>query len=348
MTLNNISKIDKVSIIALAQMIQNELGSSTIREAAKSLGITIPTEHRNRNILIKKIETQMVNNEADKSSVVEFAKLLIRNLLINGGFVINNNERLSYLPILKEIILTLKSECNTSKRGIRFQDISDLTGIPVETLYGFQMPNFIVPKEEFSIKHHHLSYVWKSAPYSIKKSLDRFYLYIGKSSSEITYSHKEMVTMLSELGVHTPRGPKMPNQGAQVKKKFSPQAIWEGDGKNIKIFINEKLYHFLWYAFTDQTTTLLVGASISDVENSNAFLEAIKNGNYNEGCFPLGILIDNRLGESDLSLVHEFCKEHNISVIKTFPGNSKSNGNIENNFSIFEKYVGQIDISAIS
>ena len=130
----------------------------------------------------------------------------------------------------------------------------------------------------------------------------------------------------------------------QVKKRFEPHTLWEGDGKQLTITINGEIFQFCWYAFIDQTTTLLVGSSITDNESSASFLESLKDGKNKVGFYAVGVLLDNRLPETDLSAVKEFCNEHSITIIRTFPGNSKSNGNIENNFSIFEKFVGEIHI----
>lgn len=46
-----------------------------------------------------------------------------------------------------------------------------------------------------------------------------------------------------------------------------------------------------------------------------------------------------------MSDVFRFCKEHGIVVVRTFPGNPKTNGIIEGNFSIFERFVGDLNVS---
>jgi len=130
----------------------------------------------------------------------------------------------------------------------------------------------------------------------------------------------------------------------QVKKTFEPHTLWEGDGKQMNIIINGEICSYCWYAFVDQTTTLLVGSSITDNESSESFLEGLKKSKENVGFYAIGVLLDNRLQETDLSSVKKFAKKHGITIVRTFPGNSKSNGNIENNFSIFEKFVGDIHI----
>ena len=146
------------------------------------------------------------------------------------------------------------------------------------------------------------------------------------------------------MGLRYPRGPGIKDEGLQVKKKFEPHTIWEGDGKQMNIIINGEIYHYCWYAFVDQTTTLLVGSSITNTESSTSFLEGMKKSKNNIGFYAIGVLLDNRLPETELSAVKEFAKEHGITIVRTFPGNSKSNGNIENNFSIFEKFVGDVYI----
>ena len=42
---------------------------------------------------------------------------------------------------------------------------------------------------------------------------------------------------------------------------FAPHAIWEGDGKLVKIRVNGVDVRWIWYAFVDQETTLLVGST---------------------------------------------------------------------------------------
>jgi hypothetical protein len=88
-----------------------------------------------------------------------------------------------------------------------------------------------------------------------------------------------------------------------------------------------------------------VGSSVTAAESSEAFLSALKSGRHQQGAFAIGVLIDNRLGESDLSMVRSFCMEHGIDLARIFAGNSKSNGHIENNFSIFERFVGDVHVS---
>jgi hypothetical protein len=150
---------------------------------------------------------------------------------------------------------------------------------------------------------------------------------------------------LVDLGLRYPRGPKIKNEGTHKKKYFDPHALWEGDGKTLKIFVNGEEFSYCWYAFIDQNTTLLVGSSITDAESSESFIQSLKDGKDKVGFVAMGVLVDNRLTQDEKTRVKEFCKEHNIVLVNTFPGNSKSNGIIEGNFSIFERQVGAVQIN---
>ncbi|MEI8062403.1 MAG: transposase family protein, partial [bacterium] len=161
------------------------------------------------------------------------------------------------------------------------------------------------------------------------------------------YSHgRDQITQaLIDLGLRYPRGPSIKNEGTHKKKYFAPHALWEGDGKTLKITLNGEEFSYCWYAFIDQNTTLLVGSSITNNESSESFLQSLKNAKDQVGFFAMGVLIDNRLTNEEKTSVKDFCVEHGIVLVNTFPGNSKSNGIIEGNFSIFEKQVGKVNVT---
>jgi hypothetical protein len=152
------------------------------------------------------------------------------------------------------------------------------------------------------------------------------------------------VQALIDLGLHYPRGPRIKNEGTSKKRYFDPHALWEGDGKTTKIFINGMEFSYCWYALIDQNTTLIVGSSITGSESAQSFLQALKSGKEKVGFMTMGVLIDNRLTHEEKTQVKDFCAEHGIVLVNTFPGNSKSNGIIEGNFSIFEKQIGEVRV----
>lgn len=159
------------------------------------------------------------------------------------------------------------------------------------------------------------------------------------------YGRDQIVQALIDLGLRYPRGPSIKNEGTHKKRYFARHALWEGDGKTLKIKINGEDFSSCWYALIDQNTTLLVGSSITNFESAESFIKALKNGKDCVGFFAMGVLIDNRLTNEEKTRAKEFCNEHGIVLVNTFPGNSKSNGIIEGNFSIFEKQVGEIHVN---
>ena len=336
--LARLSSIDKVSIVALAKNIENAEGTMTVNALATKLGVPLMSENRNRKDLILRISAkEPADPTKEKEPKLSFAVLLISLLLCRSGAVSRNRRRASYAPWFKDFIASKKDE------GVSYEVISELTGISVNTLTDFK-PSLVTEKKTIAPKSKEIARIWNEAPPHRRRNLDAFWYYLGKKYPNVSVSFKEVRQILIDLGLRYPRGPKTENHGTQVKKSFEPHAMWEGDGKQIKIRINGALHNYLWYCFTDQNTTLLVGSSIERTESASSFLSTLKNGGANVGTYPIGILIDNRLSDEDMSPINRFCKEHGIVLVRTFPGNSKSNGDIENNFSIFERYVGEIDI----
>jgi hypothetical protein len=58
----------------------------------------------------------------------------------------------------------------------------------------------------------------------------------------------------------------------------------------------------------------------------------------------MGIVIDNRLSEN-MPAIKTYLDERGIEIVNTFPGNSKSNSIIEENFNIFDRYIGKVVIN---
>ena len=334
--LANFSSIDKVSIFALTKIIPGVKESSTIAELAKELNVSLSSELRNRQQLIERI-----NQDTPSPSLKclpEYAKTIVKELLEQSNAVSSNNQRASYTPWFKAVIGQIKH-----KHKVTYKELSDLVGISEETLMGFSA-NTPMKAEDIDPLAIKIARIWNNAPPKNKKTIDDFRYFLDKKHGHIEISYHKLRQILIDLGFYSPRGPKIKNHGS-VKKPFDPHAIWEGDGKQINITINGKRHSFCWYAFTDQSTTLIVGSNVDKTETAENFLKALKDGDKNSGVYSIGVLIDNRLSDTDLSPINEFMKEHNIELIRTFPGNSKSNGIIENNFGIFERFVGDINIS---
>ncbi len=344
MLAEKLTPIDRVSVVAIASQIQAMTGTSTIASLAAKYSVPLMSEHRNRAELIDRLQpkSQQASSPdlASLQNELRTAKAVIGMLLGKSQGVSGNNVRKSYAPWLKQYLAGLLES------GAGYQTITKLTAISEETLRHFRADHLTtVVKEPASDDHQFIKEAWNKAPARCRKTLDSFWTYLGHCHSHYKISLEQVRTILAELGLRYPRGKQSKNAGTTVKTEFTPKALWEGDGKQLNITVNGSRHTFCWYAFCDQHTTLLVGSSVTGAESSEAFLSALKSGHQQQGAFAIGVLIDNRLGESDLSMVRSFCIEHRIVLARIFPGNSKSNGHIENNFSIFERFVGDVHVS---
>jgi hypothetical protein len=329
--------MDKVSIVAISRAIQAETRTHTIGALAAQLGVPLMTESRHRQQFMKKILAQPTEHAA--SSVPTYVMDLIKILCHRSGAISMNNERRSYADWFKAAL------ADSHDKGVSWVELASLTGISLDTLERFSNHRYpIDDKRPISPAHQQLASIWASSAPHHRKSLENFWLHLQRRHRDSAVTYKEMRQILIDLGLYGLRGPKIQNHGAQVKKTFDPHAIWEGDAKQIKVTVNGMCFVYYWYAFVDQTTTLLVGSTIGQQESAKEFLTALKDGGDKCATYPIGILIDNRLEGSDIGPIRDFCRDYQIELLRIFPGSSKTNGNIENNFSIFESQVGEIQV----
>lgn len=166
---------------------------------------------------------------------------------------------------------------------------------------------------------------------------------------ELKMEYRAFSKLLLRLGFVSPKGIFLSNTGLDVIKRFAPNVVWGSDGKNINLLINGLHYRWVWQSLIDYKTTILVGGVIRDSETTENLLEAIKRSKEVTGVAPMAIVLDNRLSDN-LPAIKAYLDELGIEIVKTFPGNSKSNGIIENNFKVFESWVhgkgGKIVINA--
>jgi hypothetical protein len=157
--------------------------------------------------------------------------------------------------------------------------------------------------------------------------------------TELKMSYREMSHLLWQLGFISPKGIFLPNTGLDRIERFAPHCIWGTDGKQMNIIINGEEFVWAWQCLVEYKTTVLVGGLIGKTETTKNLLEAIKVSREKTGVTPMAIVIDNRLSEN-LPAIRSYLDEMGIKIVKTFPGNAKSNGIVEGNFNIFEKWVG--------
>jgi hypothetical protein len=266
-----------VSLVGIAK----ELGCEglTIAQAAKKHSVPLTSERRNREEL-KNLLARFYNNETESlglevkalNSELAHGRKIIDYLLLMSGGIYKNDQRMSYCPWLKDYIV------NSVEQGASQREMSNLTGISINTLSHFREAIKPFQPEDLKPDHVFIANVWGQAKAHHKKTLDSFWSYLGRYHSNYAISFAKVRQILIDLGLKYPRGFQIDNKGTQEKGKFAPHSIWEGDAKQINIYIAGKLYKFSWYAFTDQNTTLIVGSNIASAESAQNLLDALKDG----------------------------------------------------------------------
>jgi hypothetical protein len=266
------------------------------------------------------------------------------------------DERHQMTSEFKDFLILQKVEFNLS-----WEDINLLLGIPIDTLKKLKRQKSDNTNEDknddddngstlLEIPDH---IIWKLRQFfKTRESKATVKDFIDKNPDvlvEMKLDYRQFSSLLIRLGFVSPRGIFLNNTGLDVIKRFIPNAVWGTDGKNINIEINGVMHRWVWQCLIDYKTTILVGGVITKSETTDNLLEAILQARETFGISPMAIVLDNRLSEN-LPAVKKYLDEMGIEIIKTFPGNSKSNGIIENNFRVFEKWVhgndGVIKINA--
>jgi transposase InsO family protein len=239
-------------------------------------------------------------------------------------------------------------ECRT-RHGLTQRRVAEILEIPIDTLKNFSrttpdsptgsetMPQAL-PQEVILLVNEYLRRERGT------KSVKAFCRRHPELLAKLGMNYREVLSWLGRLGFVSHRGIFLKNSGLDRILRFKPNQLWHGDGKNIDVIFNGKLFRSLWQCLADGKTTAIVGGIIGREENTKNLKDSLQDAEQKTGIVPMGIVLDNRLSEN-LPAIAPYLKERGIEIIKTFPGNPKSNSIIEENFNIFDRYVGKIVIN---
>ena len=228
--------------------------------------------------------------------------------------------------------------------GLSIQKTSTILGVPIDTLKKFSRSS----KDE-KINE---SEPTKVLPDTVITLVNQFFRtgrgvksvkdFCAKNPSllkELEMNYRQVLLWLRRLGLVSERGIFLKNKGMDKILRFKPNMVWGTDGKIMQIKIHGEAFTWVWQCLVDGTTTIYVGNVVSSDETTENLRRVLELGEKNTGVTPFAIVIDNRLSEN-LPAIREYLDERGIVIVKTFPGNSKSNGIVEGNFAIFERWVG--------
>ena len=130
--LAQLSAIDKVSIVALARGIQAEYKTTAVGDLASKLSVPLMSESRNRPRLVSRLNPPEPKSPSSPQ-IQALAAFFVLSILERTGAIRDNATRRSYAGWLKRLCV------DSHERGYFYCEISQLTGIEIDTLEGFKV-----------------------------------------------------------------------------------------------------------------------------------------------------------------------------------------------------------------
>lgn len=314
----------------------------------RELGVGHTSAFESARLLMNKMSTppdslsieRKKNRELDRNlRLTKFHIDVLRYHADNPRVWTQSEDRHQFTDEFKVLLLTKKLEYD-----LEWGEISQVLGIPEETLKKF--------KHQVKEKDPGDGPSSGSLSESVVDQLRNFFQgrsgkVTAKSFAEkhpqvlddLKMTYAQFANLLLRLGFTSPKGIFLNNKGLDKIERFVPHAVWGTDGKLMKIVINGEIFRFIWQCLIDYKSTVIVGGLVGESETTENLLEAIRRSKEATGIAPMAIVIDGRLSEN-LPAIRTYLDEMGIEIVRTYPGNPKSNGIVEGNFGIFEKWIG--------
>jgi hypothetical protein len=339
----------QAGFVLLARPVLSRIGIEVdMARVYRELGVGNTSAYESARMLMKKMSTppsslsveRKKNRELDRNlRLTKFHIDLLRYHADNPRAWTQSEERHHCSDEFKALLLTKKSEY-----ALEWSEISQVLGIPEETLKKFKHqveekdpgdgpPRVDLP--ESIVDQLRSFFQGRSSKVTAKSFADKH----PEVLDELKMTYAQFANLLLKLGFTSPKGIFLNNTGLDKIERFAPHAVWGTDGKQMKVIINGEIFRFIWQCLIDYKSTVLVGGLVGESETTDNLLEAIRQSKKATGVAPMGIVIDGRLSEN-LPAIREYLDEMGIEIVRTYPGNPKSNGITEGNFGIFEKWIG--------
>ena len=122
-----------------------------------------------------------------------------------------------------------------------------------------------------------------------------------------------------------------------------PGAQWVSDGSAIDIYLNQRRFRFNLQLVLDTASAAVLGASVSDREDSQAVLAAFHNAVATAGKPPLALLLDQRACNRS-SEIRQLCRK--TILLYAGRGRPQSKAHIEGGFGMFSRAMPSLHIEA--
>lgn len=168
-----------------------------------------------------------------------------------------------------------------------------------------------------------------------------------RSNFQISYGRTMISNILASHGLRRParRPGRSPDEVALKKafEAFFPGAPWVGDGHQVTITLNGEPYTFNLELNVDADSAALVGAHISDQEDSDAVIRAFHDGVETTGQAALAILLDNRPSNHTEDVNDAL---QGTLVIRATRGRPQNKAHVEGAFGLFEQTAPPLELWA--
>ena len=126
---------------------------------------------------------------------------------------------------------------------------------------------------------------------------------------------------------------------------FFPGAQWTGDGTQVSIEIGSSTFTFNFELMVDTSSSALVGASVRDEEDSDAVIEAFKDGEKSTGGNPLCLLVDLKPCNHTPEVKEEIGE---TMLMPSTKGRAQNKAHVEGAFGLMKKTLPDLKINASS
>ena len=122
---------------------------------------------------------------------------------------------------------------------------------------------------------------------------------------------------------------------------FFPNAQWVGDGKTVVVKINEQPIALNLELNVDASSSAWVGLSVRDEEDSQAVIEAFRQGIETTGAAPMAELFDNKAANHTPQVEAELGSSGTL-IIPATRGRAQNKAHVEGAFGLFAQEVPEL------
>jgi len=272
-------------------------------------------------------------------------------VMLHGGCVRVRGEHCTYSDGFRRFIVGLFAP-QAPACTLTVEQAADAIGVPLGTLkYWLRSPSLAAspspPTPSAEQPARSLDPLMQCAQPQIATLLTEYEAWEGDLSSFCVHAREHLglpfgrafiTSVLVAVGLHEPKPRSAPHQapGSRGSMKFFFTGMqWFGDGKQLRIIIDDQNMLFNIEALVDGASNAAVAARVTDAENAVAVVEAFAEGLQTTGGQPpMATTLDNRPSNFAPAIDAALsCTE----LLRATPGRGQAKAPVEGSFGLFEQ-----------